>query len=282
MTTALHGFDTTSDDATTYVASGQVDGWLLGRWALSAQDGMLRVATTRDGRGTIIRDLTQPDTDSAVTVLAERGGNLQQVGQVTGLGRGEQIRAVRWFGDMATVVTFRQTDPLYVVDLSDPKAPQVTGELKVPGYSAYLHPVGDDVLLGVGQDATEDGQVTGVQVSTFDLGDRTAPTRLDVIVQRDTWTSVEGDSRQFSYVPDRRLALLPLQGQDGPAVQTLSVAEDGSLDVASTHRFGAYDSVQRAMVTGDDAVVVLVSGEQGPRLAQLDLGTLSQSGSLNL
>ncbi len=282
ITTALHGFDTTVDDSTTYVASGQVDGWLLGRWALSAQDGMLRVATTRDGgRGNPFGG-GDPDTDSAVTVLAERSGTLEKVGEVTGLGKGEQIRAVRWFGDMATVVTFRQTDPLYVVDLSDPAAPTVTGELKIPGYSAYLHPVGGDLLLGVGQDATEDGRTTGMQVSTFDISDRAAPSRVDVLAQRDTWTAVEGDSRQFSYLPERRLALLPLQDPSGSAVQTLSVGNGGDLAVAATHRFGASDWVQRAMVTGDDAVVVLVSGEKGPRLAQLDIGTLSESGSLSL
>ena len=153
ITTELHGFDTTSTDGTPYLASGEVEGWLLGRWALSAEDGMLRVATTRDGpvagQGQDVQPQA-PGTDSAVTILAEGDGTLEQVGQVTGLGKGEQIRAVRWFGDTATVVTFRQTDPLYVVDLSDPAKPTVTGELKVPGYSAYLHPIGDDVLLGVG------------------------------------------------------------------------------------------------------------------------------------
>lgn len=283
-TTELHGFDTTSTDDTSYLASGEVEGWLLGRWALSAEDGMLRVATTRNGPASGGQGAQQvPDTDSAVTVLAERDGTLEQVGQVTGLGKGEQIRAVRWFGDTATVVTFRQTDPLYVVDLSDPAKPAVTGELKVPGYSAYLHPVGDDVLLGVGQDATEDGMTTGVQVSTFDIGDPSKPTRLDALSQRNTWTEVENDSRQFSYLPDQRLALMPIQDQQGGSgVQTVSVSLDGMLDVAASHRFGGYDYVQRAMVTGDDTLVVLVAGEKGPQLAQLDLETLSETGTLNL
>ena len=79
-----------------------------------------------------------------------RDGQLVQRGQVGGLGRGERIYAVRFIGDVGYVVTFRQTDPLYTVDLADPDRPRVVGELKIPGYSAYLHPVGDDLLLGVG------------------------------------------------------------------------------------------------------------------------------------
>ncbi len=286
ITTELHGFDTTSTDGTPYLASGEVEGWLLGRWALSAEDGMLRVATTRDGpvagQGQDVQPQA-PGTDSAVTILAEGDGTLEQVGQVTGLGKGEQIRAVRWFGDTATVVTFRQTDPLYVVDLSDPAKPTVTGELKVPGYSAYLHPIGDDVLLGVGQDATETGQTTGMQVSTFDIGDPTKPTRLDALSQPNTWTEVESDSRQFSYLPDQRLALMPMQDWEGRSgVQTVSVSQDGKLAVAASHQFGGYDYVQRAMVTGDDTLVVLVASEKGPHLAQLDLATLSETGTLDL
>ena len=130
-TTELHGFATDDGFATTYLASGEVDGVLLGRWAMSARDGRLRVATTVGQLWA--GDAQQPPSESFVTVLEERDGDLVQEGQVGGLGKGETIRAVRWFDDVATVVTFRQTDPLYVVDLSDPAAPRVTGELKVPG-----------------------------------------------------------------------------------------------------------------------------------------------------
>ena len=100
--------------------------------------------------------------------------------------------------------------------------------------------------------------------------------------QSNTWTEVENDSRQFSYVPDRRLALLPLQDHRGSAVQTWRVADDGSLSVAATHHFGAYDWMQRAMVTGDDSVVALVASEDGPQLVSLDLKNLSATGTLDL
>ena len=90
-------------------------------------------------------------------MLATRSGRLEKIGQVGGLGRGERIYAVRFIEDRGYVVTFRQTDPLYTLDLADPAHPRVRGELKILGYSAYLHPVGEHELLGIGQDATPEG-----------------------------------------------------------------------------------------------------------------------------
>ena len=85
---------------------------------------------------------------------------------------------MRFVGDTGYVVTFRQIDPLYTLDLANPESPRVLGELKIPGYSAYLHPIGEDLLLGVGQDATEEGRATGTQISIFDVSDLRKPTRV--------------------------------------------------------------------------------------------------------
>lgn len=281
--TELHGFDTSEGAATTYLASGEVDGFLLGRWALSARDGRLRVATTT---GAFLADPQsgQEQSQSWVTVLEERAGELVQVGQVGGLGVGETIRSVRWFDDVATVVTFRQTDPLYVVDLSDPTAPAVTGELKVPGYSAYLHPLGEDRLLGVGQDATAEGRTTGVLVQTFDLADRTAPAQVSTWTEADTWTSVEGDSRQLTYLPDRRTALLPLDTMEGPGLQAISVGDDGALADAGRYRLGTqqgYGYLVRAVAVGD-RVVLLTGTDGGAELVVLGLDGLTRVGSTDL
>jgi len=261
-TTQLHGFDTSSGTSTDYLASGSVDGYLMGRWAMSAQDGNLRVATTRSsGTG----------TDAAVTVLAESGAELEQVGQVGGLGKGEQIRAVRWFGDLAVVVTFRQTDPLYTVDLSDPTAPAVMGELKIPGYSAYLHPIGDDMLLGVGQDADpETGATRGAQVSTFDLSDLSAPTQVDVLVYPGGFTEVEHDSRQFSYSPDLRQAVLPVSGERGSSLAAIRVGGDGSLTEVGSWQAGVNLWIQRAVPIGDDRYAAIAETGNGPSLTVLD------------
>ena len=210
VTTELHAFDTSAPDRTSYAGSASVDGYVIGRWALSSYDGHLRVATTSSPPWG-----GQTPSSSSVIVLEERDNGLVQVGRVGGLGIDERIYAVRYFGDMATVVTFRQTDPLYVLDLSDPAAPTKTGELKIPGFSTYLHPVGDDLLLGVGQDADAQGRVTGMQVSLFDLSDRTKPMQVDRLPLGQGWTPAADESRAFGYDVERKTALLPLSVWDG-------------------------------------------------------------------
>ena len=150
-TTSLHKFLTAPSGATTYRGSGEVPGELLNQYAMSEADGVLRVATTVSGsRGWVNSRMVN---EGVVTMLREQDGTLKQIGQTDGLGRkdNESIRAVRFIGNLGYVVTFRQTDPLYVLDLRDPAAPKITGELKIPGYSGYLHPIGTDLLLGVGQ-----------------------------------------------------------------------------------------------------------------------------------
>lgn len=282
--TQLHAFDVTGS-TTTYVASGEVEGWLMGRWAMSEHEGNLRVATTRDLGGDA-RDLPEPDqpnTDAAVTALAERGTRLEVIGSVGGLGKGEQVRAVRWFGDVATVVTFRQTDPLYTVDLSDPASPRVLGELKIPGYSAYLHPVGNGLLLGVGQDATEEGRTLGTQVSTFDLTDLTEPTRIDSAFWRNSWTDVESDSRQFTYLPDGRIAILPVADEKGSSsLWGLRVGGDGRLSEAGIWEPGRETWIMRAIPVGPDRVAAVTEGRRGAQVTMLSSADLEPVGSAKL
>ena len=200
--TAIHTFDITDPDTASYVASGSVRGHLLNQYSLSEHDGHLRVATT-DGAPWGGSD----SSESFVTVLDEDGGRLTQVGQVGGLGKGEQIQAVRFLGDTGYVVTFRQVDPLYVVDLSEPTDPRVAGELKIPGFSSYLHPLDDDQLLGVGTDGDDDGNLFGAAISLFDVSDPTDPTlvtklNFDEAADRATGsssTAVSWDAKAFTY-----------------------------------------------------------------------------------
>jgi hypothetical protein len=204
--TVIHSFETAGDATPTYTGSAQVPGHLLNQFSMDEHDGHLRVATTgsdpRSGLGS---------TQSMVTVLQRTDDGLRQVGQVGDLGRGEEIYSVRFIDDTGYVVTFRQTDPLYTVDLADPTSPEVTGELKIAGYSAYLHPVGDGRLLGVGQDATAEGRTTGVQVSLFDVSDPAAPTRMDQWAMPGGDSEAESDHHAFLWSADDGLALLPVQ-----------------------------------------------------------------------
>ena len=146
-----------------------------------------------------------------MTVLETSGAALSQLGRVGGLGKGERIYAVRFVGDKGYVVTFRQVDPLYTLDLSDKRAPKVLGELKILGYSAYLHPVSDDLLLGVGQDATEQGRRLGTQLSLFDVSDLRNPKRLaQSSLGANSSTTAEFDPHAFLFWKPASLAVIPL------------------------------------------------------------------------
>lgn len=218
----LHAFGT--EGAPVYLASGQVEGNLLNQFAMDRYEGHLRVATTT-------ADPTK-GTDSRVTVLAERDGRLTEVGSVTGLGRpNETIRGIRYLGPIAYVVTFEQTDPLYTVDLQDPTAPRVRGELKIPGYSAYLHPTAEGRLLGVGSAADETGRITGMQVSLFDVADLGAPTRSDVLELSGASTPVEWDHHAFTWVGDVSLAVIPFESHGGVvAIEPREAGDDSAPD----------------------------------------------------
>ncbi len=252
--TAVHAFDTTGS-TTAYVASGEVPGAAPDRWAFSEHEGRLRVATT-------LGDPWSPQA-SQVTVLEESDGDLAEVGSVGGLGRGETIHAVRWFGDVAVLVTFQQVDPLYTLDLSDPAAPRLAGELKIPGFSEYLHPLGADLLLGVGQDATARGVTTGLQASTFDVGDLAAPRRLATLDLRADTSPVENDSRAFGYLPEQRLALISTSSWTGggAGLALVRVGTDGSLTtVGRLTRLSGPAAQVRALPLADGRVAVTAGG----------------------
>lgn len=209
-TTQLYRFDTTVRDATTFASSGTVRGYALNQYSLGESRGVLRIAMT-ETPGWI--DPGKEESESYVTTLRERGRTLEQVGQLGGLGKTERIYAARFIGDAGYLVTFRQTDPLYTLDLSDPAQPRVAGELKITGYSAYLHPVGDGLLLGIGRDATAQGQVIGAAVSLFDVADPASP-KLVARRALDAGGSsaAEFDPHAFLWWAPTKLALVPSQG----------------------------------------------------------------------
>ncbi|MET9230468.1 beta-propeller domain-containing protein [Lentzea sp. NPDC003310] len=218
ITTAIHQFDISGSGPPKHVASGDVNGTLLNQYSLSEHDGVLRVATTTGTESRccwrvpadVVPQQRQAPSESFVTTLRRDGGQLAKVGQVGGLGKGERIYSVRFIGKAGYVVTFRQTDPLYTLDLSDPRQPKVTGELKINGFSAYLHPAGDGRLIGVGQDATDQGRTTGTQVSLFDVKDPAAPRRVAQYHLPDTSSEAQFDPHAFLFWPQDGTLVIPV------------------------------------------------------------------------
>jgi hypothetical protein len=233
--------------STRYVGSGTLPGTVEDRWSFSEHDGHLRVATA-------LGSSWQP-RDNAIVVLTEHAGALAETGRVDGLGRGERIQAVRWFGDLAVVVTFRQTDPLYTVDLADPARPRVRGALEIPGFSTYLHPLGGDLLLGLGHDATPTGADLGAQAATFDLRDLRDVRRTDTLsFGRNTGLAVDTDPRALTYLPALRTLVTTVADWDGSGSRlvALHVAPDGTLT-----RTGAWAT---ARYLGEDVRVLPIAG----------------------
>jgi hypothetical protein len=207
--TTIDEFDVSNPDTTTLVASGDAPGFLLNQFSLSEDGGYLRVASTSEpiwwaGRAPAA-------SQSYVTVLANRAGSLVPVGQIRGLGTGQTIYSVRFIGKVAYVVTFRSVDPLYTVDLSVPSAPRVAGTLELAGYSAYLHPVGAGLLLGIGQAVGAANEPSGTQLELFDTSDPAAPRLLArTLLGEGSSSTVQYEHHAFLFWPASELVVIPV------------------------------------------------------------------------
>jgi hypothetical protein len=276
--TELHQFDAGAEPVTAYRGSGRVPGFVLNQFSMSEHAGVLRVATTEDAP--FADDGSQEgESVSGVSVLRLAEGRLTTVGRVTGLGRGERIYAVRFMGDRGYVVTFRQVDPLYTLDLRDPAAPKVAGELKVAGFSAYLHPISETLLLGVGQDATEQGAQLGPQVSLFDVADPAQPRLVGRASLATSGSSAaEQDHHAFLWWAPSNLAVLPLDSPDGDRpfagavgfrVVPGGVAEIGQITHPAPEGAEVSPPIGRSVVIGDRLLTLSSEGIATSRLADL-------------
>lgn len=258
--TQIHRFDISGPGAPRYVASGKVSGRMLNQYSLSDYQGYLRIATTS---GTAIAN--EPGQNSASStstssVYVLRADTLAKVGEVDGLGKHQRIYSVRFIGPVGYVVTFQQMDPLYTLDLRDPTAPRVAGQLELTGYSAYLHPAGDGRLIGIGQDATVQGRPTGLQVSLFDVSDPAHPKRLAHLVKANYRSAAESDPHAFFYWPESGTVVLPTDnwqdGVSGARALVLKVTDSTvALTASLTHPVSSPNSYQggitRALMVGD-------------------------------
>lgn len=204
--THLYKFDLTQDDLP-LVATGVVSGWAINQYAVDEHEGFLRIATSSGWGRT---------SSNNVFVLEQNDSDLLVTGAITGLAVSEQIYAVRFMGDRGFVVTFRQTDPLFALDLSDSSNPRVAGELKIPGFSTYLHPVDENHLVSVGRYADP---VTGIasysQLSLFDVSDMANPRLVATtpLVGEGWWmgrSEAETDPHAFGFYPEQGVVAIPV------------------------------------------------------------------------
>ncbi len=296
--TVIDRFDVGDPTRTTLVASGVVPGYLLNQFSLSEYNGYLRAATT--SRPIWWSGGPPAVSQSAVTVLARRGTVLAPVGQVSGLGAGQQIYSVRFVDETGYVVTFRQVDPLYTIDLRVPTAPRVAGQLELAGYSAYLHPISPGLLLGIGQDVGPGNEPAGTQLELFDVSNPSAPR----LVQRTTLgggssSAVEYDHHAFLFWPPTRLAVLPVEiyspqpipvtgagvvpptpgpapaagfvGAIGYHVDSSGIAEVGRIAHAAVDNFAP--TIRRSIVVGQHLFTISDAG-----VLASDLDSLSPQG----
>jgi uncharacterized secreted protein with C-terminal beta-propeller domain len=252
--TVIHKFKFSTDGVPDYAGSGAVPGTILNQFSLGEYEGYLRVATHLDawgmpvfvamgapmmaatGSGGTAQGIDDPNaadqtvtsppqqaeipTDvqsNAVWVLGENAGKLEVVGKITGIAPNETLYAARFMGNRGYLVTYRKVDPLFVLDLNDPTNPQKLGELKIPGYSEYLHPWGDTHLIGVGK-ATQPTDESfdwfqGVQISLFDVSDWSNPQVVQQLTfgGRGSECDVSSTHKAFAFLADSGLLALPMR-----------------------------------------------------------------------
>jgi len=279
--TTIYAFDL-AGTGTSYAGAGAVEGRVTDSWSMDEWHGVLRVAVQGAYGG----------SSTSVVLLRPEGGALRRLAAVDGLGAGQQLEAVRWLDGLAVLVTYQQVDPLYAIDLADPTHPQVVGVLHLPGWSSYLHPVGDHRVLGLGQSVPRvvvqpDVRVTPApttpstgpvdprllgsramphaKATVFDLRDLTRPRATGTVTYPADSTALAGlEPHQVTWLPDRQVLLTVVSdGYDG---------RGGWLSVLTVGHDSLHDRLVRLAPTTDlssvrtvplgDGRVVLVNGDE--------------------
>ncbi len=301
FTTKIYKFAFASGDAI-FVGDGEVDGTVLNQFSMDENAGFLRVATTSfDTKGNQVNNLVVLDK------------KLEQVGKISDIAPGERIYSARFMGDRGYMVTFKQVDPLFAIDLKDPYNPKILGALKIPGYSNYLHPYDENHLIGIGKDTTvlkDNAYYLGMKLSMFDVTDVTNPKELftEIIGDRGTDSPALYNHKAFLFSKEKGLLAFPInvmkvnknqKGDElaygefdfqGAYVYNVDTTNGFRLKGTVTHqtdedylKFGMYGgdyrkTVERLLYIGDDLYSV---SQQMIKANSLSNG-LKEKGSVNL
>jgi uncharacterized secreted protein with C-terminal beta-propeller domain len=212
-TTELYKFNLVNG-AVNFSAKGSVPGRILNQFSMDAYNGNYRIATTSG-------DTWMDTSQNNIYVL---GSNMVLKGKLEGLAPSERIYSARFVGDRAYLVTFRQVDPFYVIDLKDPAMPRVLGYLKIPGFSDYLHPYDENTIIGFGRDTidTANGPILGgIKIAMFDVTDVTKPIEKSKIVlgSSSSWSDVLYNHKALLFSKDKNLFALPVTLYSGVGME---------------------------------------------------------------
>lgn len=251
---------------------GSVKGSLLNQFSmdhyvdLNTNEDYLRVATTTWARWGLVGSDWQAieESESVVSILkmpddSSTSSMMEIVGEVDNIGTGERLFACRFLGERGYVVTFRQVDPFYTLDLSNVTNPFIAGELKIPGFSNYLHPVNEGLILAIGQDATEEGIQTGLQIAMFDVSDIENPIQTHKYVES-SWSSSEAqdEHKAFRYLSESKKLIIPLYRYepyfDGFAVYDVDESKEFSKLFEISHALGETDANQSFFCWGQETL----------------------------
>jgi inhibitor of cysteine peptidase len=265
-------------------SNGKVPGHISNQFSMDEYKNNFRIATTISQRWNRFGDM--PVATAAVDVevgsvaskiaimprdtssksqnnLYIMNSDLKIIGSIEGLAEGEQIYSVRFMGERAYMVTFRQVDPFFALDLSNPSSPKVLGELKIPGFSRYLHPYDENTIIGIGQDATELGRTQGLKISLFDVTDVANPKEIAKYVAGEKYSSssAEYEHKAFLFSKEKELLVIPVysydyenKGNDMNGAFVFKITKDeialrGLIDHSSQQRWGP--NVERSLYIED-------------------------------
>lgn len=229
--TAVHRFAVSSEaQRTPYQGSGFVPGVVNDQFSIDERDGVIRIATTRttwpDRSGDVAAPevWVPPTTDNLVSTMKLEEGALAVLGSTPPLAEGERIFSARFLGDIAYIVTFRQVDPLFAIDLSTPESPAVLGQLKIPGFSDYMHPLGKDHLLTIGRDIDEVTQAdNGTALQIFDVSDPANPVLAHKALVGSGFSEANHNHKAFNFYADKGLLAFPFVSYEGDFSSTLEL-----------------------------------------------------------
>jgi hypothetical protein len=205
----IHKFSLTNNPpASQYDGSGVVKGRILNQFSMDEFKGFFRIATTSSRA-------PSPNAHSTLSILEPQDNELVVVGQIDNIAPTEDIRSARFIGDKGYIVTFKKTDPLFVFDLSEPHNPTIAGELKIPGFSTYMHRLDDNHLLTIGYDADDQGSFAwfqGIMLQIFDVSDMTNPmlSHKEIIGTRGSTSEAATNHLAFNYFGSKGLLAIPM------------------------------------------------------------------------